>query len=593
MTFEMMLVFGVIFIAIIFFITEWLPVDVVSFGIMVVLLVTGLVTPQQGIMGFGNQATITILALMIVGIGLEQSGAITLLGQQIQKLFTLPLWLAMTLMMLIVAFVSAFISSTAVVIVFLRVFIEIAPKIKINLSKLLIPLSFAAIIGGSCSLMGTSTNLIVNSIASSQGYGDLAIFEFSGIGAVFLIATIIYMIIIGVRLIPARAKQLNMVEEFKLQNYLTLLEVSPDSKMIGKPVAETTFKKDDQIELLKIYHDTGQERFPTDNEIIRQGDQLLVKGSLEKMKSIYNSSGVKFVHQKNLTKDLTDEQDNEQILCKALVLPNSRVVGSNFRTAQIKSTFQAIPLAVQRKRKVVRRRLNRIKIEIGDILLVSVNKADFQRFYKLPDFLVLQEFEEFNTKVGNKWVAIVILIGLVLLAAFGILPIMISALAGAFAMAITRCVDIHKAYREMNWGIIFLLAGMIPLGSAMSNTGADNYLAKQFIYLLGDGNPTVFISALFIFTMLMSGFISNNATAILLTPIAISVAVKSGLDPKPFILTVMFAANMSFFTPIGYQTNTLILSPGNYKFRDFLLVGGILTIICWILATLVIPWVYF
>ena len=189
--------------------------------------------------------------------------------------------------------------------------------------------------------------------------------------------------------------------------------------------------------------------------------------------------------------------------------------------------------------------------------------------------------------------AIGILIGLVLLAACGILPIMISALAGAFGMAITRCVNIHKAYREMNWGIIFLLAGMIPLGSAMSNTGADTFLANQFVQLLGEGNPSVFISALFIFTMLMSGFISNNATAILLTPIAISIAVKTGLDPKPFILTVMFGANMSFFTPIGYQTNTLILSPGNYKFRDFLLVGGILTVICWIIATLVIPWVYF
>lgn len=589
----MILVFGVIFIAIVFFVTEWLPVDVVSFGIMVVLLVTGLVTPQQGIMGFGNQATITILALMIVGIGLEQSGAISLFGQQIQKLFTLPFWLAVTLMMFIVAFVSAFISSTAVVIVFLRVFIEIAPKIKINLSKLLIPLSFAAIIGGSCSLMGTSTNLIVNSIASSQGHGDLAIFEFSGIGILFLIATIIYMVILGIRLIPARARQVNMIEEFKLQDYLTLLEVNAESKMINKPVSETQFKKDDQITLLKIFRKNGQERFPYDNEIIQEGDQLLVKGNLEKMKLIYNSSGVTFVHQKNLAEDLTDEKNTEQILCKALILPNSRLIGNNFRTAQIKRNFQAVPLAIQKRRKIVRRRLEQIKIEIGDTLLLSVNKADFQRFYKLPDFLVLQKFEEFDTKIGNKWVAIAILIGLVSLSAFGILPIMISALAGAFAMAVTQCVDIHKAYREINWGIIFLLAGMIPLGSAMSNTGADNFLAKQFIQLLGNGNPTVFISALFLFTMLMSGFISNNATAILITPVAISIAIKSGLDPKPFILTIMFAANMSFFTPIGYQTNTLILSPGNYKFRDFLFVGGILTIICWIVATVVIPWIYF
>jgi len=593
MTYEMILVFSIVILTIILFITEWLPIDVISFGIMVVLLVTGLVTPQQGIMGFGNQATMTILALMIVGIGLEQSGAIQLLGKQIQKLFELPTWLAMTLMMLIVAIVSAFISSTAVVIVFLRVFMDIAPKIKINLSKLLIPLSFSAIIGGSCSLMGTSTNLIVNSIAKNLGQGDLAIFEFSHIGFAFLIATIIYMIFLGIRLIPARSKQNTLLEEFKVEYYFTLLEVNSNSKMVGKPVADTAFRKDKEVELLRIYHDNGQARFPNDNEVIRADDQLLVKGNFEKIKSMYHSDGVSFVHQKSLPTEFTNKKENEQVLCKVLILPNSRLIGRTFRATQIQKQFQAIPLAIQKKRQIIRRKFQNIKIEVGDILLTSVNKADFQRFYNLPDFLVLQEYDEFNTQSGNKWVAISILTALVLLAAFGILPIMVSALAGAFAMVLTKCVNMQKAYREINWSIIFLLAGMIPLGSAMSNTNADSFLAQQFIQLLGEGSPTIFISSLFIFTILMSGFISNNATAILITPIAISIALKSGLDPKPFILTVMFAANMSFFTPIGYQTNTLILSPGNYKFRDFLSVGGILTIILWGLASLIIPWYYF
>ena len=595
MTFEMMLVFGIILVTIFLFVTELLPVDVISFGIMVTLLVTGLVTPQQGIMGFGNQATLTILALMIVGIGLEQSGAIKLLGKQIQKLFEFPMWLAITLMMIIVAIVSAFISSTAVVIVFLRVFIEIAPKIKINLSKLLIPLSFAAIIGGSCSLMGTSTNLIVNSIASNLGHGDLEIFEFSNVGIIFLLATILYMVVIGVRLIPARAKQQNMLNQFQVDYYLTLVEVEPESNMIGQMVKDTIFKKDKSIQLLHIYHDNGQARFPNDHEVIRVGDQLLLKGNLEKIKSMYHSDGVSFVHEKNIKNQtpLESNEEDEQVLCKVLILPNSRLIGETFRDAHIQRNFQAIPLAIQKKRKIMKRGLNDVKIQVGDILLMTVNKSDFHRFYNLPDFLVLKEFEEFEKSKGNKWVAIGILIALVALAAFGLLPIMVSALAGAFAMVLTKCVDMQKAYREINWGIIFLLAGMFPLGSAMSNTNADGFLAQQLIHLLGDGSPQIFISALFIFTMLMSGFISNNATAILLTPVAISIAIKSGLDPKPFILTIMFAANMSFFTPIGYQTNTLILSPGNYKFRDFLLVGGILTIILWGLASLIIPWLYF
>jgi len=592
MTFEIAIVFGIILLAILFFIFEWLSIDTVAFGIMVILMVTGLVTPQQGIMGFANQATVTILALMFVGIGLEQSGAITMLGQKMRPILGQKEWITVLLLMVIVAAVSAVISTTAVVIVFLRILVDLSDRLKISISKLLIPLSFAGIIGGSCSLMGTSTNLIVNAIAKDMGVPDFGLFEFSGIGALFFLAALAYMVFIGRHLLPGRKESQSLASNYLKNTFVTSVIIQPKSKLIGKKVKETIFQREKEISLLEIKHSTGIRRFPNEEEEFRAGDSLLLTASLKNITSIFKSEGLEFVSRENLG----DEQLNteETLLCEAVVRPNSRLIGNRLDNLNFKKDYGAIPLAIQqRKRKIDFNKSRVTRFDVGDVILLEVRKTDFARLYQSSDWIILQEEGQLLPKSHKQYLAMTILLGVVVLAAGGFLPIMISALAGAFAMIITKCIDLQRAYRKIDWSIIFLLAGMIPLGSAMSNTGADAYLANVFTSILDDGSPQMYVAALFGFTVLMSGFVSNNATAILIAPVAITIAANLNLDPKGFLLTVMFAANMSFFTPIGYQTNTLVFSSGNYKFRDFLLVGGLLTLIVWVLATFLIPIFYF
>lgn len=592
MTLEIAIVFGIILIAIVLFVTEWISIDTIAFGIMVTLLVTGIVTPQQGIMGFANQATITILSLMFIGVGLEQSGAIAQMGKRLRPLLGKKEWVTIALLMVIVAFASTFISTTAVVIVFLQILVNLSERMNISLSKLLIPLSFAGILGGSCSLMGTSTNLIVNSVAQDLGYAPFGLFEFSGIGAIFFVAAMVYMVFVGRKLLPARQKKQSFKDSYKIKSFLTTVEIQPNSKMIGKTVKESVFGKERDIELLQIKHQKGPRRFPKEGEIFREGDLLIIRTSLESLKKIYASEGLKFISRKGFTDTGLDSK--EIMLCEAMLRPNSQLIGTKMNKLNAQSNFGIIPIAIQKGRKIYAdEKIRALKIESGDTVLLEVNKEYFPRLYQSPEWIILQEEIELFPKTDKRYLAMGILVAVVLVAAFNVLPIMISALTGAFAMIITKCVDLQKAYQKIDWSIFFLLAGMIPLGSAMSNTGADAFLANAFVDFVEDGSPQFFIAALFGFTVIMSGFVSNNATAILLTPVAISIATRLGYDdPKGFLLTVMFAANMSFFTPIGYQTNTLIFNPGNYKFRDFILVGGILTLIIWTLATFLIPMFY-
>ena len=592
MTFEIACVFGIIAVLIILFVTEKLPIDVIAFGLMVVLMVTELVTPQQGIMGFANPATITILSLMLIGVGLEQSGAITQLGKRLEPLLLRPQWMSISLLMIIVAFVSAFISTTAVVIVFLRILVEMSRRLELPLSKFLIPLSFAGILGGSCSLMGTSTNLLVNSVAGGLGVEPFGLFEFSGIGALLFVAALVYMVIVGRHLLPDRKKKNELTDSYNIKNYLLTVKINEKSQLIGQRVEESIFGNEVEIDLLEVRHSVRRPRFAVQSEEFREGDVLLIKADADHLQEILKDEGLSQLSELG---DADDDNLNTQetILCEAMVGPNSKLLGKSLSKVGIKQDYAAIPLAMRQGKKLLQKGLNRVKIEVGDILLMQVRKGDFKRFYQSPDFIVLEEHIELNEKNNKRYLALGILVGVVLLAAFNILPIMIAAMTGAFMMFLTRCVNLKNAYQEIDWSIIFLLAGMIPLGSAMHNTGADQLVADTFVQITGKASPEIFIAAMFGVTVLMSGFISNNATAILIAPIAISVAQQLDLPAQPFLLAVMFAANMSFFTPIGYQTNTLIFGPGNYKFRDFMVVGGILTVIVWTLATLLIPWFYF
>ena len=593
MTLEIAILLGIIIAMIVLFALEVLPADTLAMTVMVSLILCGFVSPAEGVAGFSNQATIAVLSLMIISVGLETSGVITSLGNQIKPLFSANEWLTLTVLMVIVATSSSFISTTAVVIVFLRIMIRFSEKMKLDLSKILMPLSFAGILGGSCTLLGTSTNLLVNSITEDYELEPFTLFEFTYISITFLIAGVIYMVLVGRHLLPDRKdEEEDLTEEYTIQGFLTELVICTGSRLIGEKIKDTQLFKDQEIDLLEIKREGEESHFPNEEEALQEGDVLLVKGSAEKITAFRNDNDLKLLSRQT-TKDEERLNTEDMTLVEVLIRPGSRLLGKSLEKVPVKRDYNAIPLAVRKNKEYITSELDEIKVEVGDTVLMEVGRSNFERFYNLPEFVVLQEYEELAAKSSKRYIATAIVLAVVLLAAFNILSILAAALAGAVAMFLTGCLELQRAYRRVDWSVYFLLAGVIPIGTAMDNTGASQLIADYFVQSFGQMSPRFLVAALFLLTTLLTAIISNNATAVLLAPIAVSIGTNLELDPRPLLLTVMFAANASFISPIGYQTNTLVYGPGDYKFMDYVRVGGILTLIVWGLTTLLIPYFYF
>ena len=598
MTIEIILVFIILGIVIILFALEVFPVDKIAFFIMVSLLLTKLITPEEAISGFANPATITVLALMIIAIGLETNGVINWLSHGLKSLKNLPIYIMIPIFMLIAGSISAFINTTAVVIVFIKVITELSAKYNIPSEKLLLPVSFAGIIGGSCTLMGTSTNLIVNAIAIEKGVDRFTFFEFTWYGVIFLVITTIIVTLLY-KFLPSKGK-IDLDKDYNLDAYITKVKVKKGSNVIGKKITDTFFHDNLDIEILRLNRDGIINDRPGKYTILKEKDQLLIRCTLENLVKLKEDKGFSVIKEvsKKFTLPITDAEeleDNIQVV-EILMLPNSPLIGKSIKTVGNFDLQGAVPLAIKKRNsfrhpedRVFRKKRDEIELRVGDRLLVEVSAKALSELGKLDNVTILQQHQEIEVKRKSKgYISLAILIVVVGLSAFSIFPILQSALVGVFLMLFLKCLDLGKAYSQINWQVIFLLAGMIPLGIAMSNSGADLWIASNLLALFTEQSNIMIIGVLFLVTMILSGFVSNNATAIIITPIAITIATSLKADPKPFILAIMFAANFSFFTPVGYQTNTLIYGMGMYKFKHFLIIGGAVSLVLWIVASLLL-----
>jgi di/tricarboxylate transporter len=591
MTIEIGLLFLLILAMIVIMAFEWFSPDTLALTIMVVLILGGFVTPSEGIAGLSNQATVTILALMILTVGLETTGVITRIGKWLKGYLVDGGAKSFLLILLIVGCCSALISTTAIVIVFMRILIKLSKKFPIQISLFLIPLSFAGIMGGSCTLLGTSTNLLVDAIAVENGIQKFGIFEFTHIGVILFFCGLVYLLFARKYLLPKQLKEEDLTEEYAIQDYLTEVVVGTQSGLTGKRVDETEIFIDEEIDLIEIRKPAAKSRFGNESEIIEEGDVLLLKGSAERLAAIRYNNNLDLLS-KQTKKDEARMNTNDMTLCEVIVKPNSRLSGKSLNKINIKRDYDAIPLAVKKNRRYYQSGLDDLKIESGDTVLMEVGRSNFKQFYNSAEFVILQEHENLAAKSNKRKLAAAIMVSVILLASFNILPILTSALTGCVLMFLSGCLDLQKAYRRVEWNVFFLLAGVIPLGTAMENSGASQLIADTFVTWFRTVSPRMLIAVLYLFTTLLSAVISNNATAILFAPIAISIATNLDMDPRPLLLTVMFAANMSFMSPIGYQTNTLVYSVGQYRFTDFLKVGGLLSIIVWLLIIWLLPLFY-
>ncbi|MBW4533014.1 MAG: SLC13 family permease [Pleurocapsa minor HA4230-MV1] len=590
------LTLGVVVAALICFITEWLPVDITALCIAVVLIVLGLVTPDEGIAGFGNSATITVMAMFILSAGITRTGVVQVFRDLLLKWGGKSVTRQILVMGILVGPISAFINNTAVVAIFLPIVEEWCKKRGISPSKLLMPLSFVTVLGGMITVIGTSTNVLASGIAKDLGYGEFGLFQFSALGIITFLIGLAYLALIAPRLLPNRKNLTSdlVSEGYGLEDYVTEVIVSPTSKLIGQTFRSAQLQRDSQVDVLEIIRDRERLPQPVTSRTIRAEDILLVRGKTDDVLKIRAEQGldilpdVKF-NQKTLATELNSSDEG---VAEVLILSNSRLIGSTLKDLRFRQRYNLTVLALRRGEELLRERLGRVPLKFGDLLLVQGDKQSLLGLQTTRELLVIEQKEPEAIRRDKAWLAIAIILGVVLIAAFDLLPILVSALMGVVLMIVTGVIKPGEVYGAVRWDVIFLLAGLIPLGTAMENSGATKWLADNLMVLGGNFSGYWILLFFYIITSLLTEILSNNATVVLLLPIAAEVAKALSLSPISLMFAVTFAASNSFMTPIGYQTNTMVYGPGGYKFWDFFRVGAPLNLLMTIFTPLLIMWLY-
>ncbi len=585
---ETLIVSAILLLALVLFVTELVPIDLTALLVVGLLILTQVLTPAEGFSGFSHPAPVTVAAMLVLSTGLIRTGAVAKLGQKVSALGGSSEVSQLAVIFPVVALLSAFISNTAAVAMFLPLVLNIAREKKLSPSKLLLPLSYAAILGGACTYIGTSTNIIVGTIYASGNQPPLQMFEFSGLGLVLLTLGAVYMLAIGQRNLPYRPTEASLTEGYRLREYLTELVIRSDSTLLDKTLRETDFSQMLDIEVLEIQRGRQKLRLFLQEIRLKGGDVLIVKGNLENILKIRDTEGVDILAEAKLSdRDLKSE---EITLAEAVISPDSSLIGRTLKEANFRQRYQATALALRRHGSQIRDKLGRVRLRMGDMLLVQVRKEVLGNLRQDSDFLlILEESQSSDFRLSKLPIAVLIFLGVIAAAAFQKLPIELAALFGALLMVFTRCITLREAYRAVDWRIVILIGGTLSLGTAMEKTGTATAIAESLVGWSGALGPVALIAVLYLVTMGMTEIISNNATAALLTPIAISIAHHGGWDPRPFAFCVAFAASCSFLTPIGYQTNTMVYGPGGYRFTDYFKVGAWLSLISWLTATLLIP----
>ncbi len=588
---ETLIVSAILLLALILFVTELVPIDLTALLVTGLLILTQVLTPTEGFSGFSNQAPITVAAMMVLSAGLIRTGVVAKLGQRVSALGGSSEVSQLAVIFPVVALFSAFINNTAAVAMFLPIVLTIAREKKLSPSKLLLPLSYAAILGGACTYIGTSTNIIVGTIYAGGNQPPLQMFEFGNLGLVLLTLGTLYMLTIGQWNLPYRPTETSLTEGYLLREYLTELVIRVDSPLVDKALRETNLSKMLDIEVLEIQRGQQKLWLFLQEVKLQSGDILIVKGNLENILKIRDAEGVDILAEAKLSdRDLKSE---DITLAEAVISPNSSLIGKTLKEANFRQRYQATALAIRRHGGQIREKLGRVRLHAGDMLLVLVRKQILGNLRQDSDFLlILEESLTSDFRISKLPISVLIFLGVIAAAAFQALPIVVASLFGALLMVFTRCITLREAYQAVDWRIIILIGGTLSLGTAMEKTGTANSIAESLVDWSGALGPVALIAVLYLLTMAMTEIMSNNATAALLTPIAISIANQGGWDPRPFAFCVAFAASCSFLTPIGYQTNTMVYGPGGYRFTDYFKVGAALSVINWITATLLIPFIW-
>ncbi len=591
MTAEIVFMLVLVAAALVAFFTEIFPIEVTALGLLGILLVTGVVEVDQALAGFSNKAVITIGGLFVMSQALFKSGLVETAAGRVSQLAGRYRWLAIAALLGSVSVLSGFLNNTAVVAILIPMMLDLARRLEISPSKLLLPLSYAAIFGGTLTLIGTSTNLLVSSLAEDMGQPPFTMFEFSRLGAVMVVLGLAYVLVAVPRIVPDRVESGGLTSKYRMGAYLSEVRLEEESRLVGSSADQAQLNERYDVTILAVLRGDQRHDRNLRTLALEAGDVLMVRAAAENLVRLNSEQGV------TLLPDvaLHDEELSAggQLIVEALITRNSRMIGRSPRELRFRRRLGGFVLAVGRQGAMLRKRLAEVRLRFADTLLVLIPRERLEQLRGSEDLLVLSEVDFGLRRHRLWWLPLAVLPAVVTLAALGILQIAAGALVGAIVVLMAGLLTTQEAYRAVDWSVLILIAAFVPVGHAIVETGTASFIASGLAgaggYFPAHWAPYATVALLYLVTSLMTEMVSNSAAAIILTPVAIDVSSALGVDARPFLMAICFAASASFMTPMGYQTNLMVFGPGGYRFGDYLRAGGPLNLLFWIVAALLIP----
>lgn len=584
---DLLLTVGIIIIGIFLFVKDYFTIDTTSILIMALFIAAGVLSPEEGFSGFNHPATITLGCMFVVSAAVFKSGLIDGLSKHLIRIAKIHYVAALIVFSCISAVFSAFINDSAVVAILIPMALSVARESNIAPSKLLIPISFAALFGGTCTLIGTSTNILVSSIAEKSGYDAFGMFEFSMPALTLLGIGMLYLFVVAPILLPNR-KDKSDDQLIQSDNYLTELIIPENCEDVKKTIGKASLIKKYTVKVMSI-HRNGQALQEINRDtVLLEGDVIKVAISPKKLIELKQSSSYQIIE----SKELAQGEEDGKIVFETMVPVGSVLAKSSLKDTKFQNNYNAAVIAIRQRNELIEEDLSEVKIKEGDLLLIYAAKEEMNQLIEQNVLILLSEHHKNNINYKKAIPALLIAIGVVLTAALDITSILISGMVGALLIVTTSTLSPKQAYEAIEWKVIFMMAGVLSMGTALEKTGGADIISNFVFNTFGNFDPRYTLSMIFLVTFLSTNVLSSKATAALMVPIVISLSDTMQISEKPFLIAVMFACSLTFMTPVSYPVNTMVYAPGNYKFNDFLKVGTPLNIIIWIAASFVIPWFF-
>ena len=582
------IVSAILLITLYLLITEKVPVDLTAIGIMVMLMISRVLTPIEAVAGFAHPAVITVGSMFLVSKGMVRTGAVGYIGQKVIAIARGNAKLAVLVILLTVAVASAFINNTPVVVLFIPVMMRMCCQFGLSPSKILIPLSYTSILAGTCTLIGTSTNIIISDLSANSGYGAIGMFELSMLGLPIAGIGITFLIVAAPRFMPELLNPTCELENSEHRRYLAEFAIPRGSAFIDQNPATVFAKQYPNLEVLELIRYSHIFHPSRDAVTIAADDLLLVKGSANDLVEILHHDDVELPRSEEGISFGVGQK--ESIVVELIIPPQSSLLGQRLLESHLKRDLDLHIIAIKRSGlHYTEKQIHDVKLKVGDIILVWCRADKLETLRGGANFIIVEDVHHEIVQKRRAWKAVLIFAALITVAGLGLADIMICAMTAAFLMILSGCLQLRDAYRSIQADVLMLIAGTIALGTAMEKTGTSQLYAEAYLGIFSGFPPIVVLGGFILFASISTHILSNNATAVLLFPIAISTAIGIGVNPKPFVMAVCFGASACFATPIGYQTNLLVYGPGGYRFSDYLKLGIPLNLLVLILGSAFVP----